>query len=325
MSSASPERTRNPSWSASQWYIAIGWPGARTKTFAPTWGLSSSTSSVTKPRGPQSHHFMSRTLRTYQLMCGTLGAQPVEHHREMAAPVSCRRVRQRGPDEEPNVLDLHVAPHRAGALGAGNDPVGELLELGSAGLVPAVDDTPVQPGGAHVELCNPPDEVEERLPGIVGVQGLVGDRAHLRYVPLDDRVHQVVLGREAAEDRPVPDSGQTGDLVDARVGARRAEGLLRRVERQLEISPRVGAQLGHQLTNTGSSSVLASASIRATSRLRRSASKTTRLPATKTAAPAKAYCQPCTTSANEFGSLVWPTATVVRMASPSAPPTCCDV
>src|SRR5215468_1099399 len=333
MSSASPERTRKPSWSASQWYIAIGWPGARTKMFAPTWGLSSSTSSVTNPRGPQSLHFMSRTLRTYQLMRGTLGAQAVEHYGEMAAPLPGGSIRQRGTDEKPDVLGLHVSPHRAGALGAANDPIRELLELGGAGLVPAVNNAAVQPGGAHVELRDPPDEVEERLPRIVRVEGLLRERAHLCDVPLDDRVHEVVLGREAAEDRSVADPRQAGDLVDARIGARRAEGVLRRVEHQLEISPRIGAQLGHPLANTGWSSVRASASMRATSRLRSSATKTMRLRVTRTAAPPKAHCQPCTIEGSDDGLngsasaawLVWLTATVVRIASPSAPPTCCDV
>jgi len=61
--------------------------------------------------------------------------------------------------------------------------------------------------------------------------------------------------------------------------------------------------------------------------------ETTRLAATRTAAPPKAHCQPCTIEGSDFGSsgfasaalLVWLTATVVRTASPSAPPTCCDV
>src|SRR4051812_13617575 len=237
MSSASPDKRRKPSWSASQWYIAIGWSGARTKRFTPTCGLSSSTSSVTTPRGPTSHHFISRTLRTYQLIHRTLGAQSVQHYREVAPPLPGRRVRQRATDEEPDVLGLHVAPHRADALGAGYESVREHLELGGAGLVPAVDDAPMQARSAHVELCDPPHEVEERLPGIGGSQGLLRDRAHRRDVALDDGVHEVVLGREAAEYRPVADPRQAGDLVDARVGARRAEDLLRRVEHQLEIAP----------------------------------------------------------------------------------------
>src|SRR5436305_2658227 len=268
---------------------------------------------------------MSRTLRTNQLTPETLRAESVQHDAEVAPPLPFGSVRQCRAHEDPHVLRLHVAPHGTGALGTSDDPVGELLELGCARLPSAVHDAPVQPRSAHVELRQAPDEVEERLAPIVGGERLLREGAHLLDVALDHRDHEVGLGREAAEHRPVADSRQPGDLVDARVGAGRGEYFRGRVEHALEISPRVGAQLGHQLANTGSSSVLASASIRVTSRFRRSARKTARLAATKTAAPPKAYCQPCTTSGNEFGSLVWPTATVVRMASPSAPPTCCDV
>src|SRR5262249_6018391 len=174
-------------------------------------------------------------------------------------------------------------------------------------------------------------EVEEGCSGVVRLQRLLGHVAELCDMPLDDRVHEVVLGGKAPEDRSVANPGKARDLVDARVGARRGEHLRRRIEHPLEISPRVGAQLGHQLANTGWSSVRASASMRATSRLRSSATKTMRLRVTRTAAPPKAHCQPCTMEGSDDGlngsataaSLVGLTATVVRIANPSAPPTSC--
>src|SRR4051794_10749211 len=288
MSSASPERTRKPSWSASQWYIDIGSPGPRTKRVTPTCASSSPTRSATEPREPRSHHFISRTLRTNQLTPGTLCAETVEHDRQVAPPLPLRRGRQGGTHEDPDVLRLHVAPHRAGALSTSDDAPRELLELGRAGLLPAVDNAPVQSRSAHVQLRDPVDEVEERLAGIVRGERLLSDRPQLGDVALDHREHEVVLGRETAEDRPVADPGAPRDLVDTGVGARRGELLGCRVEHPLEISPRVDAELGHQAALASAGSVSTSASIRATCRLRRSATKTTRLRPTRTAAPAKA-------------------------------------
>src|SRR3954453_2655185 len=288
MSSASPESTRKPSWSASQWYIDIGWPGSRTKTFAPTCAESSSTSWLTEPRGPRSHHCASRTLRTNQLTAETLRAEPVQHDPEITPPVVRRSVRQGRAHEDPHVLRHHVSAHRPGALGARDDPVGEPLELGRTRLAPAMHDAAVQARGAHVELRQAPDEVEESLARIVGRQRLFREGAHLLDVALDHREHEVVLGGEAAEDGPVADSRQLGDLVDARVGARRSEDFRGRVEHPFEISPRVGAQLGHQAASASAGCDSTSASIRATCRLRRSATKTTRLSVTRTAAPRKA-------------------------------------
>src|SRR6185503_3873105 len=107
-SSASPERTRKSSWSASQWYIDIGSPGPRTKRFTPSCASSSPTRSLTEPRTPRSHHCMSRTLRTDQLTPETLRTQAVEHDAEVASPLSGRGVRQRRAHENPHVLGLHV-------------------------------------------------------------------------------------------------------------------------------------------------------------------------------------------------------------------------
>src|SRR6478672_10345380 len=116
MSSASPETTRKPSWSASQWYIAIGWPGSRTKRFAPTCASSSPTRSATEPRAPRSHHCASRTLRTNQLTPETLRAQTAEDDVEIAPPLVRGSVRQRGAHEQPHVLRFYVAPHGPRAL-----------------------------------------------------------------------------------------------------------------------------------------------------------------------------------------------------------------
>ena len=108
--------------------------------------------------------------------------------------------------------------------GHGNESIGELLELRGAGLVPAMHDAPSKPG---VRMFAPRSATRSR--GTPrrdrGRQGLLRDRAHLRHVARDDRGHEVVLRREAAEDRPVADPRPPGDLVDARVGARLGEGL----------------------------------------------------------------------------------------------------
>src|SRR4029077_12361319 len=109
------------------------WPGERTKRFTPTCGSSSSTSSVTTPRGPTSHHFPSRTLRTYQPMLATLRAKAVEHDVEVAAPLAGRRGGQRRAHEELDVSRLHVAPHGSSALGSRNELRAELLELRGTG------------------------------------------------------------------------------------------------------------------------------------------------------------------------------------------------
>src|SRR5579872_5590840 len=125
---ASPERTRKPSWSASQWYIAIGSPGPRTKRLTPTCASSSRTSWVTWPRGPQSRHSASRTLRTYQslFMRRTLRAKAVEDDVEIALPLAFRRARQRGADEHLDVGRLDVPSHRTGGLRARHDLRAEL-------------------------------------------------------------------------------------------------------------------------------------------------------------------------------------------------------
>src|ERR1700749_4367755 len=132
MSSASPDSRRKPSWSASQWYIAIRWPGVRTKRLTPPGGSSSSTSSVPRPRGPTSHHSPSRTLRTYQLMRATLRAQAVEHDVEIAAPLAGRRRGERRAHDHLDVGRLHVAPHRTRPLGPRDELRTELLELRGA-------------------------------------------------------------------------------------------------------------------------------------------------------------------------------------------------
>src|SRR5215207_6035266 len=51
-SSASPESTRNSSWSASQWYMPMGSPGASTKRLTPTCGNSVSPSKSRRAPGP---------------------------------------------------------------------------------------------------------------------------------------------------------------------------------------------------------------------------------------------------------------------------------
>src|SRR5205085_9726809 len=238
MSSASPERTRKPSWSASQWYIDIGSPGPRTKRLTPTCS-GSSTNSVTKPRGPRFHHFMSRTLRTNQVIRPELCPETVQHDVEIETPLAGRSREQRRADERPDLGRLQVAPQRAGPLRTRDDLAAELVEFGAAGFLAAMNDALVQARRAHRELRGLLGEVEEGLAGIVGFERLLGDRAHLRDVPLDHRVHQVVLRRKAAKHRAVADAGRPCDLVDAHVGARRGERLRRRIEHPLEISPRV--------------------------------------------------------------------------------------
>src|SRR5207253_4398543 len=167
-----------------------GSPGPRTKRLTPTCASSSPTRSVTKPRGPRSHHFISRRLRTNQLTAGTIGelrAQAVEHDVEIAPPLAGRGCEQRRADERPHLRRLEIPPHRAGTLRSRNDLPSELLELCRARLLTAMDDAPVQAGRAHRELGHPPDEVEERLARVVGRERLLGHIPHLRDVALDDR------------------------------------------------------------------------------------------------------------------------------------------
>jgi hypothetical protein len=67
ISSASPETTRKSSWSASQWYIAMGSPGPSTYTAIPSCGNSGSPSkSQAAPRPSRSHQRVSRAFRTNQ-------------------------------------------------------------------------------------------------------------------------------------------------------------------------------------------------------------------------------------------------------------------
>ncbi len=84
---------------------------------------------------------------------------------------------------------------------------------------------------------------------------------------------------------PTPASRAISSMLAS--GPDAAKTCCRRVEHPLEIAPRVGAKLGHQAAEHRLP-VSASASIRATSRLRRSATKAMRLSPTKTAAPANA-------------------------------------
>src|SRR5437868_186572 len=194
MSSASPERTRKPSWSASQWYIDIGSPGPRTKRLTPTCS-GSSTNSVTKPRGPRFHHFMSRTLRTNQVIRPELCPETVQHDVEIEPPLAGRSGEQRRADERPDLGRLEVVPERPGPLCTCDHLPAEPVELGAAGLLAAMDDALVESGRAHRQLRDRACEVEEGRAGVVRLERLLGDRAHLRDVPRDDRVDEVVLRR----------------------------------------------------------------------------------------------------------------------------------
>src|SRR4029077_12623120 len=216
-----------------------------------------------------------------------LRAQAVQHDVEVEAPLLRRRRKQRGPDERPDLGRPEIPPHRAGALRARNDLRSELFELRRARLLAAVNDALVQAGRRHRELRGGAREIEERLAGIVRGERLLRQRADLRDMPFDDRIHQVVLRRKAAEDGAVPHAGEPGDLADAGFGPRRGEYLSRRVEHPLVIPAGVCPQFGHA-TLASAGSVSTSASILATCRLRRSATKTTRARPTRTAAPTNA-------------------------------------
>ena len=66
-STASPARTRKSSWSASQWYIAMGSPGPSTCRLIPTWGNSGSPSKQQiAPRPLRSAQTASRAFSTNQ-------------------------------------------------------------------------------------------------------------------------------------------------------------------------------------------------------------------------------------------------------------------
>ncbi len=77
--------------------------------------------------------------------------------------------------------------------------------------------------------------------------------AELLETLFDDRADQRILGREAAEDRRVPDAGATSDLVDADVRPALGECFRRRFEHAGQVALRVGAKSGHAATGTACS------------------------------------------------------------------------
>src|SRR5579862_113704 len=126
------------------------------------------------------------------------------------------------------------------------------------------------------------EELGESSPRVVGREPGLGEDDHAVELLAEHRVEERLLRREAAEHGAVTDARAASDLVDAHVDPALGEALLCSAEDEVEIALGVGP---HAATGAA---WLASASIRATSRLRSSESMTTSPARTKIAAPANA-------------------------------------
>src|SRR5262249_10426209 len=180
---------------------------------------------------------------------------------------------------------------------------------------------------ATCRLGRHPDELLECGPRIGPLEEFTRVRQQLVEADGDNCGTQRVLRREAPEDAAVPDAGPARDLGDRHI--RPGLGVPNRGggEEAVEVALRVGAEDGHQAATTTGSSEAACCSIRATWRLRRSASMTPRAATMITAPVAKAQWKPTTSASVAVppADAVLLVAMVDRMARPSAPPICCDV
>src|SRR5581483_9121832 len=161
----------------------------------------------------------------------------------------------------------------------------------------------------------------EARPGVGVLRSGDGARRQLTQVPAEHGDDELLLRREAAEDRPVADAGTPRDLVDADVEAALGEALAGHLEQPVVIALRVGPE--RHAPSAGCAR--AAAWMRSTSRRRRRTVSTTRPASTKPPPAANAQWKPCTSGPFFDASLVTLAATVERIASPRAPPICCDV
>src|SRR5579864_4007164 len=136
---------------------------------------------------------------------------------------------------------------------------------------------------ARIAVGDGSEEAGERLPFVLFGERRLSEQHLAIELLAENRVDQRLLRGEAAEHGAVTDAGAPRHLVDADVDPALGEALLRRAEDEVEVSLRVGPH-----APTTAAPPVASASMRATSRLRRSASISTSAATTNTDAPANA-------------------------------------
>ena len=100
------------------------------------------------------------------------------------------------------------------------------------------------------------DHLHEPFPGILGGERALDDRLQLVEAILEDRVHERLLGREAAIQRAHPDARAAGDLVHADIQAVLGEGAAGGLDDPLAVALRVASKGGaHAQAATASASV----------------------------------------------------------------------
>src|SRR5262245_40684251 len=172
-----------------------------------------------------------------------------------------------------------------------------------------------------------PDECAKGLPGVLLNERLLHVCSELVDLLRHHGRDQRVLGRKASKDGGVSDPCLPGDLVDADVAAALGEERGCRVEDALEVALRVRAKRGATHA-AGTGAAAASASIVAPCSLPSRARIVTRPAVPHTAAAPNAQWKPVTSASGSVGppaAVVLLAAIVERIASPSAPPICCEV
>src|SRR4051794_24736658 len=220
-------------------------------------------------------------------------------------------------NEREHLVRCHVPAHDARTLRLAHEPACDVLQRNDLRRL----DAPLEPFDQHtvarVERGEPPHEALERRADVGIAERAYGIEPELGRRLRNDGGKQRVLRREAAEDGAVADARPARDLVDARVDAQLREADRSRVENAVAVSLGVDAKRAHRAG-------AASAWMFSTCCERSIASITTSPTATNATVPPNAQWNPCTSDAWESPT-VRLAASVLRIASPSTPPTCCDV
>src|SRR5712691_10293782 len=147
-------------------------------------------------------------------------------------------------DEHQDVLRGDIGAKHAGSLRALHELLDGVPELALLRRALAGLETLDQGEVGCIQHRNLPKEAGEPLPRIELVGCGKGNLGELADPLVEDRDDEIVLAREVAKDRAVPDARAPGDLVDRDVEPLLREALARYGEQTVEVALRVGAE-GH--------------------------------------------------------------------------------